>query len=230
MVPRGRTRLSGTFAGRTAQMALQREFSALSTRLECQSRDQTRHRTNNLRTVRSPEGKSPGSCSNYIRRTDYSARQRRPSRTPEFWSFSNQTKSWPGRQKSSNGGYRQRSTPIFCQFQARQGNGCTSKRARQAKVFLKLSIYHTELRKFKSLETAYISQPNGFTLEKFSHRTEMSCSLNSQRNILGKSSPWALKGHQIVAVRFSVQGIDSYKMSVHLTETRNITDTGSMAR
>ena len=230
MVPRGRTRLSGTFAGRTAQMALQREFSALSTRLECQSRDQTRHRTNNLRTVRSPEGKSPGSCSNYIRRTDYSARQRRPSRTPEFWSFSNQTKSRPGRQKSPNGGYRQRPTSMFCQLQARQGNGCASKRTRRATVFLKLSIYHTELGTFKSFETAYISQPNVFTLEKFYHRTEMPCSLNSQRNILRKSSPWAQKSHPSVAIRFNIQAIDSYETFVLLTGTSNKTDTGSMAR
>ena len=230
MDPHGRTRLSEALTARTVQMALKREFPALSTRLECQSRDQTRHRTNNLRTARSPEGKSPGSCSNNIRRTDHSARQRGPSRTPEFWSFSNQTKSRAGRQKSSNGGYRQRPTSMFCQFQARQGNGCAGKRARRATVFLKLSIYHGQLGIIKSLKTVHIAQPNGFTLEKFYHRTEMPCSLHSQMNILGKYSSWALKDHQRVAIRFSVQGIDSYKTFVHLTETRNITDTGSMAR
>ncbi len=230
MVSHGRTKLFEAFADPTAQMALKRRFPALFTRLEYQSRDQTRHCTNNLRTVRSSEGKSPGSCSNYIRRTDHSTRQRRPSRAPEFWSFSNQAKSRSGRQKSSNGGYSQRPTPMFCQFQARQGNGCASKRTRRATVFLKLLIYHTELRTFKSFETAYISQPIGYMLENFYHRTEMPCSLHSQRNILGKSSPWAQKSHQSGAVRVIVQAIDSYNTFVHLTETRNITDTGSMAR
>ena len=230
MVPHGRMRTSETLAARSVQMALKRKFPALSTRLECRSRDQTRHRTSNFRTVRSSEGKSAGSCSNYIRRADHNARQRRPSRTPEFWSFSNQTKSRSGRQESSDGGCRQRPTSLFCKFQARQGNGCAGKRARRAAIFLNLSIYHAELGTIKSLDTTYISQPNRFRYENFYHRTGMLCSVHSQRNILGKSSHWAENSHQSVADRFRVQGIDSYKTFVQLTETRNITDTGSMAR
>jgi hypothetical protein len=58
----------------------------------------------------------------------------------------------------------------------------------------------------------------------------MLCSVHSQRNILEKPSHWAKINHQSVADRFRVQGIDSYKTFVQLTETRNITDTGSMAR
>ncbi len=230
MDPYGQTRIFGDRAARTAQMALKRKFPAPYTRLECQSRDQTRHRPNNFRTFRSSEGKSPGSPSNYIRCSDHSARQRGSCRTPEFRSFSNQTKSRPGRQKSSNGGCCQRPTSVFCQFQARQGNGCASKRTRRATVFLKHSIYRTECLALKSLETTYMPQPNRFQFENFYHRTEMPCSVHSQGNILGKSSHWAKKRHQSVADRFRVEGTDLYKIFVSLTETENKTNAGSMAR
>ena len=230
MDPYGQTRIFGERAARTAQMALKRKFPAPYTRLECQSRDQTRHRPNNFRTFRSSEGKSPGSPSNYIRCSDHSARQRGSCRTPEFRSFSNQTKSRPGRQKSSNGGCCQRPTSVFCQFQARQGNGCASKRTRRATVFLKHSIYRTECLALKSLETTYMPQPNRFQFENFYHRTEMPCSVHSQGNILGKSSHWAKKRHQSVADRFRVEGTDLYKIFVSLTETENKTNAGSMAR
>ena len=90
MDPYGRTRICEKYAAKTAQMALKRKFPALFTRLEYQSRDQTRHCANNFRTFRSSEGKSAGSPSNYIRCSDHSARQRGSCRTPEFWSFSNQ--------------------------------------------------------------------------------------------------------------------------------------------
>ena len=230
MDPYGRTRFFGKHGGRSAQMALKRKFPALLTRLECQSRDQTRHCANNFRTFRSSEGKSAGSPSNYIRCSDHSARQRGSCRTPEFRSFSNQTKSRSGRQKSSNGGCRQRPTSVFCQFQARQGNGCASKRTRRATVFLKHSIYRTECLALKSLETTYMPQPNRFQFENFYHRTEMPCSVHSQGNILGKSSHWAKKRHQSVADRFRVEGTDLYKIFVSLTETENKTNAGSMAR
>ena len=230
MDPYGQTRIFGERAARTAQMALKRKFPAPHTRLECQSRDQTRHRANNFRTFRSSEGKSAGSPSNYIRCSDHSARQRGSCRTPEFRSFSNQTKSRPGRQKSSNGGCCQRPTSVFCQFQARQGNGCPSKRTRRATVFLKHSIYQTEVLALKSLETTYMPQPYRFLFVNFYHRTEMPCSVHSQGNILGKSSHWAKKRHQSVADRFRVEGTDLYKIFVSLTETENKTNAGSMAR
>ena len=230
MDPYGRTRFFGKHGGRSAQMALKRKFPALLTRLECQSRDQTRHCANNFRTFRSSEGKSAGSPSNYIRCSDHSARQRGSCRTPEFRSFSNQTKSRSGRQKSSNGGCRQRPTSVFCQFQARQGNGCASQRTRRAAVFLKHSTYRTEVLALKSLETTYMPQPNRFRFENFYHRTEMPCSVHRERNMLGRSSHWAKKRHQCVADQFRVEGTDSYKIFVSLTETENITNAGSMAR
>jgi hypothetical protein len=82
----------------------------------------------------------------------------------------------------------------------------------------------------KSLETTYMPQPNRFRFENFYHRTEMPCSVHRERNILGKSSHWAKKRHQCVADQFSVEGTDSYKIFVSLTETENITNAGSMAR
>ena len=230
MDPYGRTRICEKYSAQTAQMALKRKFPALFTRLEYQSRDQTRHCANNFRTFRSSEGKSAGSPSNYIRCSDHSARQRGSCRTPEFWSFSNQTKSRSGRQESSDGGYRQRPTSVFCKFQARQGNGRAGERARRAAIFLSLSIYHAELGRIKLLDTTYSSQPNRFRYENFYHRTGMLCSVHSQGNILGKSSHWAKKKHQCVAHRFRVEGTDSYKIFASLTETENITNAGSMAR
>jgi hypothetical protein len=119
---------------------------------------------------------------------------------------------------------------VFCKFQARQGNGRAGERARRAAIFLSLSIYHAELGRIKLLDTTYSSQPNRFRYENFYHRTGMLCSVHSQGNILGKSSHCAKNSHQSVADRFRIQGIDSYKTFVQLTETRNITDTGSMAR
>ena len=87
MVPTGRTRILDADADWPVHMGFKRPFSALTPRLECQSRDQARHRPNNFRAVGPPKSESSGSRSNHIRRTHKRAGQRGPGRTSNFGVF-----------------------------------------------------------------------------------------------------------------------------------------------
>ena len=231
MVPTGRTRTLDTVADWTVHMGFKRPFSALTPRLECQSRDQTRYRPNNFRAVRPPKSESSGSGSNHIRRTHKRTRQRGPGRTSEFWGVSNQAKRWSGCQKPSNGRCRQRPTTVFRELQARQGNGSTGEETRRATISLESIFYREAFLAADSRADTCLFQRSTYWFEEFYHRTEMACSVNStQRKTLEESSRWSIGNHRNVSGLLRTKNYYLCKELTYSTETNDITDTGSAAR
>ena len=230
MVPIGRTRIFDADMARPIRMAFKRAFSAQIPRLECQSRDQTRHCSSNFRAVRPPEGESPRSGSNHLRYAYTSSRQRGQGRTSEFWGVSNQAKRWSGCQKSSNRRCRQRATTVFCELQARQGNGSTGKNARRATGPLEPSFYRAALLATEPKTYMHLFQPK-CRFEKFYHRTELFCLVNtSQRKTHKVSGRWS-KGSRRDVPTLSRTKVNYLREElIHSTETNDITDTGSAAR
>ena len=227
MVPIGRTRIFDADMARPIRMAFKRAFSAQIPRLECQSRDQTRHCSSNFRAVRPPEGESPRSGSNHLRYAYTSSRQRGQGRASEFWGVSNQAKRWSGCQKSSNRRCRQRATTVFCELQARQGNGSTGKNARRATVSLKLPAYRETVLVAVPRAYACLFQQYTTMFEKFYHRTEKACTVHrTQSEILEKASLYPRGGSWDVP---ALSAIENENITFS-TETNDITDTGSAAR
>lgn len=234
MVPTGRTRLLDADSAWPVHMAFKRAFSALNPRLECQSRDQTRHSSSDFRAVRPPEGESSGSGSNHLRCPHKRTRQRGQGRASEFWRVSNQTKRRSSCQKSANGRCRECPTTIFCKFQAGQGNGSTGKETRRAPVSLEFVFYREAL----LLTDTYLFQQNACCFEKFYHRTARSCSVNScsvnrnsmQRKTHKESSRWSADNHRDVPAQSRTKDNYLCEELTYSTETNDITDTGSAAR
>lgn len=230
MVPTGRTRILDADADWPVHMGFKRPFSALTPRLECQSRDQTRYCPNNFRAVRPPKSESSGGGSNHIRRTHKRTGQRGPDRASEFWGISNQAKRWSGCQKPSNGRCRERPTTVFCEFQAGQGDGSTGQKTRRATISLEPIFYREAV-----LVTDYRADTclfqHTYRFEKFYHRTEMSCSVNStQRKTLEESSRWSIGNHRNISALFRTKNNYLCEELTYPTETNDITDTGSAAR
>lgn len=231
MVPTGRTRIFDTDLAWPVQMAFKRAFSALSPRLELQSRDQTRHCPSNFRAVRPPEGESSGSSSNHLRCTHKRSRQRGQGRTSEFWGVSNQTKRWSGCQKSSNRRCRQRPTAVFRELQARQGNGSTGKETRRATGSLEPTFYQDDLLLTESVTVMHLFQSTTCWFEKFYHRTEMFYSVNSkQRKTHKVFGRWSKGSHRDVPALSRTKVNYLREELMYSTETNDITDTGSAAR
>ena len=230
MVPIGRTQIFDAKMARPIRMAFKRTFSAQIPRLECQSRDQTRHCSSNFRAVRPPEGQSPRSGSNHLRYADTRSRQRGQGRTSEFWGVSNQAKRWSGCQKSSNRRCRQRTTTVFCELQARQGNGSTGKDARRATGSLEPAFYLAALLATEPETYMHLFQTKCW-FEKFYHRTELFCSVNtSQRKTHKVSGRWSKGSHRDVPTLSRTKVNYLREELMHSTETNDITDTGSAAR
>lgn len=227
MVPTGRTRILDAQTAWPVHMAFKRAFSALNPRLECRSRDQRRHSSSNFRAVRPPKGESSGSGSNHLRCPHKRTRQRGQGRASEFWRVSNQTKRWSGCQKSANGRCRQRSTTVFRELQAGQGNGSTGKETRRASVSLEFVFYREAL----LLTDTYLFQQNTCWFEKFYHRTERSCSVNSmQRKTHKESGRWPTGNHLDVPAVSKTKDNYLCEELTYSTENNDITDTGSAAR
>ena len=227
MVPTGRTRILDADSAWPVHMAFKRAFSALNPRLECQSRDQTRHSSSDFRTFRPPEGESSGSGSNHLRCPHKRTRQRGQGRASEFWRVSNQTKRWSSCQKSANGRCRERPTTIFRELQAGQGNGSTGKETRRASVSLEFVFYREAL----LLTDTYLFQQNASWFEKFYHRTERSCSvINMQRKTHKESSRWPTDNHRDVPALSRTRDNYLCEELTYSIEKNDITDTGSAAR
>ena len=227
MVPTGRTRIHDADPAWPVHMVFKRAFSALNPRLECQSRDQTRHSSSDFRAVRPPEGESSGSGSNHLRCPHKRTRQRGQGRASEFWRVSNQTKRWSSCQKSANGRCRERPTTIFRELQAGQGNGRTGKETRRAPVSLEFVFYREAL----LLTDTYLFQQNTCWFEKFHHRTERSCSVNSmQRKTHNEYSRWSTGNHRDVPALSKTKDHYLCEELTYSTEKNDITDTGSAAR
>ena len=230
MVLTGRTRILDTNADWPVHMGFKRPFPALTPRLECQSRDQTRYCPNYFRAVRPPQSESSGGRSNHVRRTHKRAGQRGPNRASEFWGISNQAKRWSGCQKPSNGRCRQRPTAVFCELQAGQGDGSTSQKTRRATISLESIVYREAVLVTGYRANTYLFQ-HTYRFGKFYHRTELSCSVNS---ILGKtleeSSRWSINIHQNISALCRIKNNYLCEELTYPTETNDITDTGSAAR
>jgi hypothetical protein len=70
-----------------------------------------------------------------------------------------------------------------------------------------------------------------YRFEKFYHRTEMSCSVNStQRKTLEESSRWSISNHRNISALFRTKNNYLREELTYPTETNDITDTGSAAR
>ena len=179
MVPTGRTRILDADIDWPVHMGFKRPFSALTPRLECQSRDQARHRPNNFRAVGPPKSESSGSRSNHIRRTHKRAGKRGPGRTSKFGVFQIKRRDGRGCQKPSNGRCRQRPTAVFCELQAGQRNGSTGKETRRATISLESIFYQEAVFMSDSRADTCLFQQNTYRFEKFYHRTEMSRSVNT---------------------------------------------------
>ena len=230
MVPIGRTRIFDAEMARPIRMAFKRAFSAQIPRLECQSRDQTRYCPNYFRAVRPPKSESSGGGSNHIRRTHKRTGQRRPDRASEFWGISNQAKRWSGCQKPSNGRCRQRPTTVFCELQAGQGDGSTSQKTRRATISLEPIVYREAVLVTDYRADTYLFQ-HTYQFEKFYHRNEMSCSVNSiQRKTLKESSRWSVDNHRNISALCRTKNNYLCEEITYPTETNDITDTGSAAR
>ena len=231
MVPTGRTRILDADIDWPVHMGFKRPFSALTPRLECQSRDQARHRPNNFRAVGPPKSESSGSRSNHIRRTHKRAGKRGPGRTSKFWGISNQAKRWSGCQKPSNGRCRQRPTAVFCELQAGQRNGSTGKETRRATISLESIFYREAVLMTDSRADTCLFQQNTYLFEKFYHRTEMSCSVNtSQGNILEESGRWSIGNHQNISALCRTKNDCVCEELTYSTKTKDKPDTGSAAR
>lgn len=211
-------------------MGAKQPFAAPTPRLECQSHDQTRHRPDHFRAVKSSQGKGAGSGSDHIRRTHKCTGQRGQGRTSEFWNISNQAKRRSGCEKSSNGRRCQRPTQVFREFQARQRNGSQGKEPRQATFSLKLPAYR---------ETVLVAGPRAYArvfeqyttmFEKFYHRSEKACTVHrTQSEILEKPSLYPRGGRWAVPALFAIEN-KLFENITFSTETNDITDTGSAAR
>ena len=231
MVPTGRTRILDADADWPVHMGFKRPFSALTPRLECQSRDQARHRPNNFRAVGPPKSESSGSRSNHIRRTHKRAGQRGPGRASKFWGISNQAKRWSGCQKPSNGRCRQRPTAVFCELQAGQRNGSTGKETRRATSSLESIFYREAVLVADSRADTCLFKHNTHRFEKFYHRTEMSCSVhNTFIKTLKKTSRWSIGSHRNVSALCRTKNDFVCEELTYSTKTKDITDTGSAAR
>ena len=231
MVPTGRTRILDADTDWPVHMGFKRPFSALTPRLECQSRDQARHRPNNFRAVGPPKSESSGSRSNHIRRTHKRAGQRGPGRTSKFWGISNQAKRWSGCQKPSNGRCRQRATTVFCELQTGQRNGSTGKETRRATGPLESIFYREAFLVADSKADTYLFQQNTYRFEKFYHRTEMSCPVhNTQTKTLGESSRWSIGSYQNIFALYRTKNDCVCEKLTYSTKTEDKPDTGSAAR
>ena len=231
MVPTGRTRILDADADWPVHMGFKRPFSALTPRLECQSRDQARHRPNNFRAVGPPKSESSGSRSNHIRRTHKRAGKRGPGRTSKFWGISNQAKRWSGCQKPSNGRCRQRATTVFCELQTGQRNGSTGKETRRATGPLESIFYREAFLVADSKADTYLFQQNTYRFEKFYHRTEMSCPVhNTQTKTLGESSRWSIGSYQNIFALYRTKNDCVCEKLTYSTKTEDKPDTGSAAR
>ena len=231
MVPTGRTRILDADTDWPVHMGFKRPFSALTPRLECQSRDQARHRPNNFRAVGPPKSESSGSRSNHIRRTHKRAGKRGPGRTSKFWGISNQAKRWSGCQKPSNGRCRQRATTVFCELQTGQRNGSTGKETRRATGPLESIFYREAFLVADSKADTYLFQQNTYRFEKFYHRTEMSCPVhNTQTKTLGESSRWSIGSYQNIFALYRTKNDCVCEKLTYSTKTEDKPDTGSAAR
>jgi hypothetical protein len=231
MVPTGRTRILDADTDWPVHMGFKRPFSALTPQLECQSRDQARHRPNNFRAVGPPKSESSGSSSNHIRRTHKRTGQRGPGRTSKFWGISNQAKRWSGCQKPSNGRCRQRATTVFCELQTGQRNGSTGKETRRATGPLESIFYREAFLVADSKADTYLFQQNTYRFEKFYHRTEMSCPVhNTQTKTLGESSRWSIGSYQNIFALYRTKNDCVCEKLTYSTKTEDKPDTGSAAR
>lgn len=231
MVPTGRTRNQDKHTARPVHMGSKQQFAAITPRMECRSHDQTRHRPDDLRAVRSTQGEGAGSGSDHIRRSHKCTGQRGQGRTSEFWSISNQAKRRSGCQKSPNRRRRQRPTTVFCEFQARKRNGRQGKEPRQAEVSLKLPTYREKGLVAVPRAYACLFQQYTTVFEKFYHRTEKLCTVHrNQSEIREKPSVNPGGGRWDVPALSAIEHNYLCENITFSTEMNDITDTGSAVR